>query len=379
MRRSAVLWLGLCLLTADAVADGKFYVSERVPAIPYQRAVIWHDGSYQTMLLQSKYEIPGDSAPTDFGWVVPVPAVPDIATTDAHTARALFQELTAATEPEVVFLSAKLVWIVGLLLLARLVWAVAARASARGARSRRMIGTVRGNLGLLALWVPAYLLFGLGGGDDLLTRKSAPAVTVVKEVTAGNYEVKVVQSRDAAALVGWLTERRYRFDRRDEQAFAEYIAKGWSFVTARQVAKPQEGPGRARQLADPLILGFAAEEPVYPLALTATTGQTTRIRLYVLRDGRTDAGNRLEAVFAGPSQHSLEWLSERLTPANMFPPKRLSMRFITRLEGDLTPQQMAQDLLLRKASDNQTQRRIIHTWASPFYWDYMQTVRANRE
>ncbi len=379
MRRSAVLWLGLCLLMAEAVADGKFYVSERLPAIPYQRAVIWHDGSYQTMLLQSKYEIPGGSAPTDFGWVVPVPAIPDIATADAHTARALFQELTAATEPEVVFLSAKLVSIIGLLLLARLVWAVAARASVRSGRGRRTIGTVRGNLGLLALWVPAYLLFGLGGGDDLAARKSAPAVRVVKEVTAGNYEVKVVQSRDAAALVGWLTERRYRFDRRDEQTFAAYIAKGWSFVAARQVAKSQEGPGRASQLADPLILGFATEEPVYPLALTATIGQTTRIRLYVLRDGRTDAGNRLEAVHAGPLQSGLEWVAERLTPSDTFPRKRLSARFVTRLEGDLTPPQMADDLVLQRASDNQPRRRTTHTWASPLYWDYTQSLRANRE
>ena len=72
-------------LAEIALADGKFYtVPERVaPDLPYQRALIAHDGNRELLILQSKFE--GEAK--DFGWVVPLPAVPELDTSGAAFGR----------------------------------------------------------------------------------------------------------------------------------------------------------------------------------------------------------------------------------------------------------------------------------------------------
>jgi len=89
-------FLVVCL-PASALADGKFYSSERVPpGLPYQRALIAHDGGRELLILQSKFE--GEAK--DFGWVVPLPSVPELASMDMEACRRLFDylDMVAATE-----------------------------------------------------------------------------------------------------------------------------------------------------------------------------------------------------------------------------------------------------------------------------------------
>jgi hypothetical protein len=63
-----------------AQADGKLYSMDRVPpGIPFQRALIlFHDGN-ETMLVQSRFLDAGVSTNPAYGWVVPSPAVPELA------------------------------------------------------------------------------------------------------------------------------------------------------------------------------------------------------------------------------------------------------------------------------------------------------------
>jgi hypothetical protein len=103
MKKTMVfILLFLSLLAAGPVlTDGKFYWSESIPpGIPYQRALLWFDGERETLLLQSKYDTP--TAPGErFGWVVPVPAVPDLASMDPTFANHWFDWVDHTSTPKV--------------------------------------------------------------------------------------------------------------------------------------------------------------------------------------------------------------------------------------------------------------------------------------
>jgi hypothetical protein len=86
--------------TGLAYGDGKFFVREKVPAdVPYQRAFLSFSDGRETLMLQSKYEL---AESTDsLGWIVPVPAVPEIDSMDAEDARAFLLSASMQTRPDV--------------------------------------------------------------------------------------------------------------------------------------------------------------------------------------------------------------------------------------------------------------------------------------
>jgi hypothetical protein len=110
----------LALLPTQALADGKFYsprspAEEVPPHIPYQRAVIVHDGARELLILQSKFE----GRAQDFGWVVPLPAVPELTSISSPQQLKKFDFLVRSLElmssPDFVSISGWLV--VGLVVL----------------------------------------------------------------------------------------------------------------------------------------------------------------------------------------------------------------------------------------------------------------------
>ena len=85
-----------------ALADGRFFTPDKTPAgVPYQRALIIHEGGMEYLLLQSAYLLPETSAPSDIAWVVPVPDVPDLGALDSYDASYLFHRLARLTQPNV--------------------------------------------------------------------------------------------------------------------------------------------------------------------------------------------------------------------------------------------------------------------------------------
>jgi hypothetical protein len=115
--KKAVLLLVLAALLMGSVpvlADGMFYWTESIPPeIPYQRALLLFNDGYETLIVQSKYRM-SSSATSEFGWVVPVPAVPDLASIEPSLAEELFWELAQASRPKVSDVSD---WLWGLLML----------------------------------------------------------------------------------------------------------------------------------------------------------------------------------------------------------------------------------------------------------------------
>jgi len=92
---------------ATTCGDGKFFLPERVPAgVPYQRAFLLFHNDWETLILQSKYEIPETAETGNLGWVVPVPAVPELTSMNAPTTGYFFKELSFATQSQPLHLSA---------------------------------------------------------------------------------------------------------------------------------------------------------------------------------------------------------------------------------------------------------------------------------
>jgi hypothetical protein len=64
------------------------------PNIPYQRAVVWFNDEREILLLQSRYDANKAQPLSQLGWVVPVPAIPELATVDRKGSRRQCRHLT---------------------------------------------------------------------------------------------------------------------------------------------------------------------------------------------------------------------------------------------------------------------------------------------
>jgi len=130
-----------------------------------------------------------------------------------------------------------------------------------------------GSRGVLALVV--FLVFGLLIPTILVTAgedsKDDEGIEVLDSQQLGIYDTTVVRASDPEALRKWLDERGFRMGPKDEPVLRSYVERGWCFVAcriSRDKGDVQEG------LIDALALSFPSPAPVYPFALTATSGET---------------------------------------------------------------------------------------------------------
>jgi hypothetical protein len=243
-------------LSAAVSAAGKMYVRETVPpTIPYQRALILYKGGIQTLILQSKYELPEDDGVVSLGWVVPVPAVPEVASIPAEHARYLFWSLSFRSRPALIRISE---WIIGfcfigcvVFILIAVVWALH--------KPRLMHKFLFYGVGIAAFLLMAAIFM-----PALSTVKSF-GVDVIAEHQVGVYDVRVVKSEDSEAMIAWLNSNDFKFGVEDREAFDDYISRGWCFVVARidPAAEHEEYELVSEGLAAPLILRFPHDAPVF--------------------------------------------------------------------------------------------------------------------
>lgn len=224
--RSAVLIpvavLILLAMGGTGLADGGFIGKEsRDISEPQQKAVIFHHGGCEELVLSVRYQ----GAADEFAWLVPLPEPPRVQESDVKLFEAM--SLIAPTGLEGVE------------------W-----------RQRETLGSEN------------------SGGID-----------VVEEMTVGPYDVTVVRAEEAGELREWLTGRGFAYDREAERVLADYIGRGWCFAAMRvnpgEASEMTEWELSDGTIS-PLRFTFASPRPVYPLYISSLNPGSSEVLLWVL-------------------------------------------------------------------------------------------------
>ena len=351
-------FLVLALIVTGSVVhgDGKFFYLEKVPVgMPYQRALLMFEDGKETLVLQSKYKTVGAEDVNSIAWVVPVPAVPELASMDAKDARIIFLMLGMRSRPNVIpivriAITVIIVVLTGLLIAKVLNWIFAKviKGEAKPVSGFRIsIGLIVGIILLAAILMPGLSRVG--------------EVDILKAETVGIYDVKVIRGDDAGAVTQWLKGNGFGFEEKDSKVFDQYVKKGWCFVTAKvhkKVNSTTEGT-ISEGLAAPLILRFDSKEAIYPIALTGTTGDSTEVLLYIFSDHKMECGDRLKLEFSGEKRNPF-WQGTSLIvePNDFFHDVKTELRQMCKFKGTLTPDQMKEDIVFRQAKDDKPYREI---------------------
>ena len=357
--KTAVLVIAILLhLSGSAFADGKFYTEpEKVPPdLPYQRALIAHDGARELLILQSKFE--GEAK--DFGWVVPLPSVPELASMEPADTRALFWSLDRSTGPYAIRISSYLWLVVFFASFGMLLYALFESLSRKFRRTKTSASPSPGKvaiIGGLLLLVVFFSSPSLLGGHR--------GVEVIKEQQVGIYDVKVVKAQDSDGLIEWLDEHNYQFSEADRGTFDSYVRQGWCFVTARIDLKKagEESFSNNEGLVNPLVMLFESKEIVYPLALTGTIGSKTVVLLYIFDLHKVhDASGRFIIRYVGRHQMGNYRFDLNFKDFDFHKDWNFKQEYLTKLKATLTPEQMKEDLILEQAPDDKPYREHVYRW-----------------
>lgn len=372
--RKSTSFLVLAILLASSLpvlADGKFYWPEPVPPeIPYQRALLLFDGARETLILQSKYRTEEPAVADFLGWVVPVPSVPELASMDPGSAQAMFRALAGQSETKVIQISDLL--LVGFFFLVAAGSAVVLlvcllsfpNPRMQSVRQRRRMLMLLASTALLLLCTIAFMCWIYVAPRSAFNPLKPPDVEVIKAEQVGIYDVQVVKANQSQDLIQWLDQNQFQFDDTDIGVFDQYLQRGWCFVVARinTTRLPEEQEIAAEGLVAPLIVRFEAEDPVYPLALTATSAHETQILLYVLSENKWQNDGRLDLLYASKVNFDRDRLYRDVEPAGFFSDDDLDLPFLCKFKGTLTPEQMREDLTLTLAGDSRSYGRYRITW-----------------
>jgi hypothetical protein len=320
------------LLPWAALADGKVFPRgefdpSQVP-IPDQRAMIHWAGGVERLVIETSFAGPG----TNFAWVVPLPAVPEI----EQATPGLFPTLNRIFLPAVDLSGDR--WFVGFGWFVLGSWAVLRRDRLASTHqiwltvvafvwgmvwANHVMDFVMALLGtlvllvvsadlrrrrdpaaksdlmalillLMSLLVLAGMLLlalgpastrGIGSGDT-----AGSGVEVLARTKTERFDVAVVTGTNAAVLTDWLRDRGYAASSEVAPVISNYVRQGWVFATARLIG----AEAGATNATPPLSFRFASAEPVYPMALTGGRQSWTESGAVCLRAG-TGVGVGLES------------------------------------------------------------------------------------
>ncbi|MGD8625345.1 MAG: DUF2330 domain-containing protein [Anaerolineae bacterium] len=373
MKKTGLLIFLILVLTTGVpvLADGMFYWSEEIPPeIPYQRAILLFDGERETLILQSKYQVMNATIDDSFGWVVPVPSVPELASIDPQLADSLFSELSdrARLQPRVIrishilFLSIAFILPIGSILLLLACWLSFYVPALHLVQRHRRWLIISAFLALVPA-ACAYLAVFLN--PRVAWNPLPPSVDTIKAEQVGIYDVQVIKAQQDNDLIEWLNQNHFQFDQEDTQLFSNYIRQGWCFVVAR--IDPSSGIDKqnvaSEGLAAPLLLRFQAEVPVYPLRLTSTSGQETQVLLYMLSESKWQNDGRLALHYAGRTRlPRRQNLRSQVDPEGYFTRMDLALPYLCKFKGTLMPEQMRDDLVFTLAEDDEPYPKRVFTW-----------------
>ncbi|MGD9546540.1 MAG: DUF2330 domain-containing protein [Candidatus Krumholzibacteriia bacterium] len=325
----------------DARADG-MYVAPWGYEIyePAQLAFIRYDAGAETEELSIMPKFHGE--PTDFAWVVPIPALPEVSEADPQ----LFVDLAELSRP-----------------------AYRSRDSFWGCEEEYLTAD-----------------YGALEGRD--------GVEIIDEEVVGIYRTMTLGADDATALMDSLTAWGFLHEgNRDEvePMIRSYVDRDYYFVTmevdSASIAGWYGGYGKDRPRPagkavapsyyypslQPVTFSFASAEIVYPLRISAVSAyEISSVILYVAADHRQ--------TFDGASTG----YANRVTPGELsalrgaYPAAGIQLRagdFLTKLQRRYTPNEMDADIVLRRADDD-AEYLAVHYSGWPFWSLVFATVTA---
>lgn len=127
---------------------------------------------------------------------------------------------------------------------------------------------------------------------------AAPKVRVLERKTVGAYDVSVLAATDSKALMNWLAANKYHLPANAVKPMQSYVNERWTFVACR-IKVPGDAKGLRTGTLAPLRLTFKAENPIYPLRLSAANPESFDLLVYVIL--RTDdiGGRKDRLALAG--------------------------------------------------------------------------------
>lgn len=276
-----------------------------------QIAVMIHDAAAGAETL---HVLPGFRSDTsDFAWIVPVPALPEVAVSDI----VLFREAVELTAP---------------------VW-----------RHRD------------EAWSCTQEDYEYGYPEP-----ADNGVDIIDDRIVGVYRTMVLGADDASALADSLTAWGFLHEGNEEQTLAvldSYIERSWYFVAIKIDPESfehwQTEGGYWFGRLDPIRLEFASDEPVYPLEISAlSAAQSSEVILYTITDARL--------TFPGATT----LYANRLTDGELQEIRSAYPRFgvllhtgdfLTKLRRSYAPDEMDEDLVLTPDVDDDEFHQVFHS------------------
>jgi len=215
MRKEFVLFLAwfLILLNLSLVlADGGFF-----PRYPHwvspgeQRAIIFHEGNVETLILASNFR--GNAK--ELAWIVPTPTRPEVTKANEQ----IFVNIQELTTPQYNY-----------------------------------------GYGLRAMSM------GIEGTKDL-------GVVVIESKQVDYYDVNVLLATSSADLVEWFNENNYTYPEEYAYVLNYYIQKGWYFTAIKVSPEAQGATDVIQDLKEghptPIKMVFLSEKIVFPLKISS--------------------------------------------------------------------------------------------------------------
>jgi hypothetical protein len=343
--RRILFWVLVCL-SAVSGADGTYFgPTELPPEIPSQRAFLRQKDGEVTMIVESVL----NAKVGDYGWVVPVPAVPsyvnsvkvDYMRQAFETHRPKVRRESAPDLPSLIFL----LFSAGVFVTS-------------GWRYRKMSAASRGPRILaevLLLFLIHGIFFAVFAQAKFAAKKgssSRPTIEVLGQY--GSYNV-VLLDPDAApggedAIENWLKENKFVVSDAKRQVIRDYAAKHWKFVVAK-FRHDLDG----NLPPHPLKIVYPGNKLVYPMRLTGQTDQPLFLEMLVV--GKQSVSVPGLKVFTANNQRwKVDVLDEVGYRNDQFKDwKYISIKgaeygdVTTYLRGELSPAQMQEDLVVSPA------------------------------
>jgi uncharacterized membrane protein len=278
-----LLLAGWLAWPSDALADGKVFsqVTAVKTTTPDQRALLHFADGTETLVVETTFV----GAGTNFAWVVPLPAAPEI----SAVPRTVFTNLERLFQPEVIHKQVR--WWMGMLVVAVIV-GILIRQSRKGGFSVVELLIIIAFIGLLAaISIPNFVKARGGAGISI----EHAGVQILARQTVGVFDTVTLSSPDGAALTRWLNEHGFAVPAAAAPVIADYAKQGWVFAAAK-LSRPD---ATGKTSPHPLAFKFKTDRAVYPLRLTGVENDRCLVELYVFGASRAELpGFKVEQCLA---------------------------------------------------------------------------------